>query len=130
LRGATNTDSPKEVFRVAALQGLGALGDERAVPLLLEWTAPGKPLNVRQAGLGPLGSFDKKNKQITQALISYLKEPYFQLRFITVFALGGRGDADAIAPLECGPSAQPQEDAQVAQVVSGGAGFHGVAQRF
>ena len=43
---------------------------------------------------------DLKNKAITRALISYLREPYTDVKFRALFALGHRGDTDAIAPLE------------------------------
>ena len=97
---AVKSDSPDDTLRDAALSGLGALGDDRAVPVLLEWSAVGKPFEARGAAIGALAGLDKKNKAITQALISYLKEPYFDVKFPALFALGRRGDPDAIAPLE------------------------------
>jgi HEAT repeat protein len=33
-------------------------------------------------------------------LVSCLNEPYFDIRIAAIFALGARGDTDAIAPLE------------------------------
>ena len=46
------------------------------------------------------GRSGPKNKTITKTLISYLHEPYVDIKFATVFALSKRGDPDAIAPLE------------------------------
>ena len=100
LTAAVKSDSPDDKLREAGLEGLGALGDDRAVPLLLEWSALGKPLDSRGAAIGAVSGLDKKNKEITQALLSYLKEPYFDVKFAALFALGRRGDPDAIAPLE------------------------------
>lgn len=100
LATAVKSDSPDDIFREASLQGLGDLGDDRAVPLLLEWASLGKPLDSRSAAINALASLDKKNKEITQALISCVKEPYFDVKFAALFALGRRGDPDAIAPLE------------------------------
>jgi len=67
---------------------------------LREWSAPGKPLSSRQEAIGAIAALDKKDKTITLDLISYLREPHFDLRISTIFALGQRGDTDAIAPLE------------------------------
>jgi aminopeptidase N len=97
---AVKSDSPDDMLREAGLEGLGNLGDDRAVPLLLEWAGPGKPLESRGAAISAVASLDKKNKEITQALISYLKEPYFDVKLTALFSLGRRGDPDAIAPLE------------------------------
>ncbi len=100
LRAAAGTESPDDRLRTAALRALGTLGDDRAVPLLLEWSATGKPFGVRAAAIRSLGQLDKKNKEITARLVAYVQEPYFSLRFPTISALGERGDPDAIAPLE------------------------------
>jgi aminopeptidase N len=100
LRAAAATDSPDDRLRTAALRALGTLGDDRAVPLLLEWSATGKPFPLRSAAMASLGRLDKQNKEITARLISYIQEPYFSLRFPLLAALGERGDPDAIAPLE------------------------------
>jgi aminopeptidase N len=100
LHEGVNTDSPDDRLRSAALRAMATLGDDKAVPLLLEWSAPGKPFSVRAAAIVSLGRLDKKNKEITSRLIAYLQEPYFSMRFSTIAALGERGDANAIAPLE------------------------------
>lgn len=100
LTAALKTDSPDDTIRHGALEGLGSLGDDRAVPALLEWSAPGKDFESRGAAIEALASLDLKNKAITRALISYLREPYTDVKFRALFALGRRGDPDAIAPLE------------------------------
>lgn len=100
LMAAVKSDSPDDTLRTAAFRALGTLGDERAVPVLLEWSATGKPLISRGAAIAAVGGMDKSNKAITQALVSYLREPYFGVRFATIIALGRRGDPDAIGPLE------------------------------
>ena len=93
-------DSPENVLRNGGIEGLGKLGDNRAVPLLLEWSSPGKPLQTRQAAMTAIAGLDKQNKEITKALVSYLHEPYFDVNFWVLFAIGERGDPDAIGPLE------------------------------
>lgn len=100
LASAAKTESPDDLIRNAALRAFGTLGDDRAVPLLLEWSAPGKPFETRQAAIAGVAQLDKTNHAITQTLISYLHEPYFDVRFSALFALGRRGDASAIGPLE------------------------------
>ncbi len=100
LAAAVRSDSPDNMLRDAALRSMGVLGDDRATPILLEWAAPGKPLPTRQEAITSLAAMDKKDKGITAALISYLKEPYFDVRLATIIALGARGDTAAVEPLE------------------------------
>jgi aminopeptidase N len=100
LSAAVRSDSPDNMLRDAALRAMGELGDGRATPILLDWAAPGKPLPSRQEAITSLASMDKKDKGITAALVSYLKEPYFDVRLASIIALGARGDAAAVEPLE------------------------------
>ncbi|HVB57434.1 MAG TPA: M1 family aminopeptidase [Candidatus Acidoferrales bacterium] len=100
LVAAVKLESPDNVLRNAAVDGLGALGDDKAVSLLLDWSSPGKDLRTRQAAMLAVAHLDRKNKDITKALISYLHEPYFDVNFWVLFAIGERGDPDAIAPLQ------------------------------
>jgi aminopeptidase N len=100
LVAAVHSDSPDDLVRNAALRALGALGDDRAAPLLLEWSALGRPLESRGAAIDSIAELDKSNHDVTKALISYLNEPYFDIKFSTIFALGRRGDPAAIEPLE------------------------------
>ncbi|HEY0702042.1 MAG TPA: M1 family aminopeptidase [Candidatus Acidoferrales bacterium] len=100
LAAAVKSESPDDKLRNGALDGLGSLGDDRAVPLLLEWAAPGKPFDSRSAAIGAVAGLDPKNKAITQALISYLQEPYIDIKFSSLFAITKRGDPDAIPALE------------------------------
>ena len=100
LTAAVKLDSPDDTLRNGALEGLGSLADDRSVPLLLEWSAPGKPFDARSAAIAAVAGLDTKNKTITKTLISYLQEPYIDIKYATLFALTKRGDPDAIAPLE------------------------------
>jgi aminopeptidase N len=100
LTAALKTESPDDTIRNGALEGLGSLGDDRAVPALLEWSAPGKDLETRGAAIEAVAGLDLKNKAITRVLISYIREPYTDVKFTTLFALGRRGDPEAIEPLE------------------------------
>ncbi|MFZ0785702.1 MAG: M1 family aminopeptidase [Candidatus Acidiferrales bacterium] len=100
LAASVKTESPDDILRRAGLSAFGLLGDNRSVPILLDWSAPGKPLRVRQAAIGAMAGLDKKDKAITSALVSYLQDSRFDVRLETIFALGARGDQDAVAPLE------------------------------
>jgi hypothetical protein len=100
LEGAVAGDSPDGFLRNAALRALGSLGDDKAVPLLQQWSAAGKPIDSRTAAIRSLASLQKDNKDITKQVAAYLTEPHFPVRFAAIFALGGRGDATAIPALE------------------------------
>lgn len=100
LNAAVAADSPDGFLRDAALRAMGSLGDDKAVPLLLEWSVPGKPIESRQAAISSLARLQKDNKEITKQIISYVSEPHFPVRISSIFALGSRGDASAIPALE------------------------------
>lgn len=100
LEAAVAADSPDAFLRNAALRSLGSLGDNKAVPLLFQWSAPGKPIETRDAAIASLARLQKDNKEITERIASYLSDPHFRVRFASIFALGTRGDASAIPALE------------------------------
>jgi aminopeptidase N len=100
LEAAVAADSADGFLRNAALRSLGSLGDDKAVPLLLQWSAAGKPLDSRTAAINSLGRLQKDNKDITRQIAAYLSEPHFPVRMASIYALGGRGDATAIPALE------------------------------
>lgn len=100
LMAAVNGESPDGFLRNAALRGFGALGDDQAVPALREWAMPGKEINSRQAAIASLARLQKDNKDITNQIAGYLTEPHFPIRIAAIFALGSRGDASAVPPLE------------------------------
>jgi aminopeptidase N len=100
LTAAVAADSPDGFLRKAALRSLGSLGDDKAVPLLLQWSAPGKPIDSRTAAINGLGRLQKDNQEITKQIAAYLSEQHFPVRMAAVYALGTRGDATAIPALE------------------------------
>ncbi len=70
------------------------------MPLLQQWSAPGKPIESRTASIRGLAILQKDNKDITKQIASYLTEPHFPVRMSAIFSLGSRGDATAIPALE------------------------------
>jgi aminopeptidase N len=100
LEAAVAADSPDGFLRNAALRALSSLGDDKAVPLLLQWSAVGKPIESRTAAIYSLARLQKDNKDITKQLASYLDEPRHPIRMASIFGLGSRGDASAIPALE------------------------------
>jgi len=100
LEAAVAADSPDKILRDAALRSFGSLGDDKAVPLLLQWSAPGKRIESRNAAIASLARLQKDNKDITREIASYLNEPHLPVRMASIFALGARGDASAIPALE------------------------------
>jgi len=100
LTAAVAADSPDGFLRKAALRSLGSLGDDKAVPLLLQWSAAGKPIDSRTAAINGLGRLQKDNPDITKQIAAYLSEPHFSVRMSAIYALGTRGDATAIPALE------------------------------
>jgi aminopeptidase N len=100
LETAAAADSPDDRLRVAALRAMGTLGDDKAVPLLLNWSATGKPFPVRAAAITSLGHLARKNKEITRRLLVYLPENYGGVRVATIAALSERADPEAIPALE------------------------------
>lgn len=100
LDAAVSAGSPDGILRNAALRSMGPLGDDKAVPLLLQWSAPGKPIDSRTAAISSLAHLQKDNKDITRQLASYLTASDFPVRFAAIFALGARGDASAVPALD------------------------------
>ena len=100
LSAAVEGESPDGFLRNAALRSLGFLGDDKGVPLLREWSAPGKAMDSRSAAIASLGRVDKGNKEVTRQIASYLTEPHFTIRWAAISAVGNRGDASAIPALE------------------------------
>jgi aminopeptidase N len=100
LTEAVNDNSPDDFLRNAALRSLGFLGDDKGVPLLREWSAPGKAIETRTAAIMSLGRLDKGNKEITAQIAGYLTESHFPVRYAAIRALGARGDASAIPALQ------------------------------
>lgn len=102
MQQAIAAESPDGILRNRALESLGGLGKNEAVPLLLQWSATGKPERSRIAAIGSLAQLEKKNQEITRALLAYMEEPRRSVRFqFAVFgALLQREDPAVAEPLQ------------------------------
>ena len=100
LSATVAADSPDNFLRKAALRSFASLGDDRAVPLLKEWSAVGKSVETRTAAIYSLARLAKDDKQITELIAGYMTEPRFPVRMASINALGWRGDKSAIPALE------------------------------
>lgn len=132
LTAAVSSESPDGFLRRAALRALGTLGDDRAAPLLLDWSAPGKDFESRIAAIYALANLQKDNHEITKQLASYTGEPHYPIRIAAIRSLGTRGDDTAIPALQAllksgslsilmGPTIK----AQIARLQRNGAGQGG-----
>ncbi|MFP3870989.1 MAG: M1 family aminopeptidase [Syntrophobacteria bacterium] len=94
LEGALERDSFNEVVRCRALEGLAELDDDRALPLLYEYSRYGKPELVRAQALrslGKMGSRRPDNGQILEKIGDAFQPPSgprtFRARLAAIQAL-------------------------------------------
>lgn len=99
IRPFLEQDSPHELVRQAAAAALGELGDDKAIPVLIEWSTRGKPDEVRTSALSALGRLGRK-AEVRDHLVKQLQDPYFRVRFAAVDALRQRREREAVAALE------------------------------
>ena len=99
VAGALGRPSHNEITTVMALNGLGELKDERAIPLAEEWAAYGKPSRAREAALQCLGKLGEGKSYIVETLIGYLDDPWLRARTSAVSALQELKDEKAIPAL-------------------------------
>jgi aminopeptidase N len=82
------------------LAGYAELGDERAVPILIEWTKYGKPTYTRRAALWALGKVGEGRKDVRDAVIALLEDRSFNVRMSAVAALEALHDVTALRALD------------------------------
>ena len=100
LRRTLAKKSWNDVVRCGALAGFGELGDTRAIPVLLSWTAYGKPPFARRAALASLGKIGEGRKDVRDAVIALLDDKQFQVRMHAVAALEALHDTASLAVLD------------------------------
>ncbi len=96
---ALDKNSYNEVIRRGAMHGLGDLGDERAIPVLLGWTEYGKPTFAREAATDALGRLGQGNKVVRKRIIELLDDKNLYARLAAVDALEALHDQEALPAL-------------------------------
>ena len=92
-------NSWNEVIRRGALRAT-ELGDERAVPICMEWTKYGKPTYARRAALSALGKIGEGRKDVRDAVVALLEDRSFNVRMSAVAALEALHDAASLQALD------------------------------
>jgi aminopeptidase N len=100
LLKALEKQSFNDVIRAYAFAGLAQLGDERAIPVLLEWSEYGRPPFAREAAIAALGKLGQGNRKVRARLVDLLDDKYFWARLAAVRALVEMHDADALPALQ------------------------------
>lgn len=93
-------DSYNDVIRRGAMHGLGELGDERAVAVLLGWTEYGKPPYARETAIAVLGKLGQGKPAVRNRIIDLLDDKNFYARLAAIEALEALHDPEAIGPLQ------------------------------
>ncbi|HET6201476.1 MAG TPA: M1 family aminopeptidase [Planctomycetota bacterium] len=92
LVGQIGRPAHNEVVRAAVYGALGALGDERAIPYLLQGASPRAPEPARAAAVAALGRTGIANPEVVAALGEFLLDSSFSVRRAAAAALGETGD--------------------------------------
>jgi aminopeptidase N len=95
LAGALGRDSHADRIRVAALAGLAALQDLRAVPLALGQLSRGNASAVRVAAVSTLRALGRGQRVVSARLTALLEDDDSQVRGAAAEALGVLGDPRA-----------------------------------
>ena len=93
-------ESWQETVRAGVFAGLGELGDERAIPACLAWTAYGKPTPARRAAVAALGKLGEGRKDVRDTVIPLIEDRSFHVRVAAIDALEALHEQAAIAPFE------------------------------
>ncbi len=93
-------NSWQETIRAGILAGLADLGDERAIPSVLAWTAYGQPTGGRRAAVAALGKLGEGRKDVREALLELLDDRNYHVRIAAIEALQTLHESMAIEPLE------------------------------
>jgi aminopeptidase N len=106
LKAALERDSFNQVVRNGTLNGLVELKEDvKVLPLVMEWTAYGKPEQVRQTAATFLGTIGKRLKEaekepVVDRIIELLQDPNWRVRLASIRAAQTLGDARAIPRLQ------------------------------
>lgn len=84
---------PRSDVTNAAVQALGTLGQEKVVPILVEYMGHRRP-DARMAAIFALENFE--GKQVTAALEDALRDSDKQVRATAALSLGKRGSSESV----------------------------------
>ncbi|HLJ84487.1 MAG TPA: M1 family aminopeptidase [Candidatus Eremiobacteraceae bacterium] len=93
-------ESWQEAIRGGIFAGLADLGDERAVPTILAWTAYGRPAAARRTAVTALGKLGEGRKDVRDTLLDLLDDRNYHVRIASIDALQTMHESAAIEPLE------------------------------
>jgi aminopeptidase N len=96
----------QDVIRSGALDGLAALKDAKAWPLLVEATKPGQPPFARRAAVGALArlaEFVEKKSEAVERIGRLLRDDSFRVRLAAIAAAQTLGDERLVGPLTSTP---------------------------
>ena len=103
LPGALSRHSFQDIVRARAIEGLGATGDEAALPLVEAAFAPGASIYVRRAVVGALASLAEGTLHVRRArerLEGWLCDPDFRVRMDAALSLAALADARAVPAID------------------------------
>ncbi|HEY7358571.1 MAG TPA: HEAT repeat domain-containing protein, partial [Ktedonobacterales bacterium] len=108
LVAASERPSWNEVIREGVFQGLAALGDPRAAPVLVGWLDRAKPIQARAAAARALGALASDHRldsgearqQMVQGLLGALDDPWPPVRGSAARALGSMRESGALEALD------------------------------
>jgi aminopeptidase N len=103
LQTQLEKDSHNNVIRARTFEGLGELRDERALPLAIEWSRYGRPMQARMAAtacLGKLGAYIERKDPVRDRLVELLDDPDLRVRLAAVGALQELADDRAVPALQ------------------------------
>lgn len=103
LPGVLSRSAFQDVIRARAIDGLGATGDEAALPLVEAAFAPGASIYARRAVVGALARLAEGTLHVRRArerLEGWLSDPDFRVRMDAASALATLADARAVPAIE------------------------------
>ncbi len=92
-------ESFAQVIRAGVFEGFAGLKDDRALPILEDWTRYGRPNQAREAAVGALGKLAEGKPDVIDHLVDLLDDPWFVVRLRAVAALQDARDRKAIPAL-------------------------------
>ena len=100
LRKSMEKDSWNDIVRCGALAGFAELGDERAIPICLDWTPYGRSVQARRAALTSLGKLGEGHRNVRDAIVALLDDRALMVRLAAVGALAALHDTAALPALD------------------------------